>query len=88
MKCPKQLADGKTILHSEKWKQGGTTEPMRRHVMKHHREVVEGSEQLAPKTASQPLRRTVSACPGSFAAGKKRKAGCCYSTVQNDSLCR
>ena len=36
VKCTKQSANGKTILHSEKRKQGGTTEPMRRHMRKCH----------------------------------------------------
>ena len=55
MKCPKKSADGKTILHSEKWKQGGTTETMRRHVMRHHPELVDGPEPMSPKPASHPL---------------------------------
>ncbi len=44
MKRPKKSADRKTILHSEKWKQDGTAETMRRHVMRHHPELVDGPE--------------------------------------------
>ena len=44
MKYPKKSADRKTILHSEKGKQGGTAETMRRHVMRHHPELVDGPE--------------------------------------------
>ena len=55
VKCTKQSADGKTILHSEKWKQGGTTEPMRRHMQKYHHDLLVEAEQQGSKIAQQPL---------------------------------
>jgi hypothetical protein len=57
MKCPEQSADGKTVLHPEKWKQGGTTALMRRHIMRHHSNLVDGPEPLSPKLASHLLYR-------------------------------
>ena len=55
MKCTKQSADGKTILHFEKWKQDGTTEPMRRHMQKYHHDLLVEAEQQGSKIAQQPL---------------------------------
>jgi hypothetical protein len=55
MKCIQKTADGKTKFHFEKWKQGTTTEAMRRHLQKHHRDLVIEPEESAPKHVPQPL---------------------------------
>ena len=40
MKCIKKSAEGKSMLHSEKWKQGGTTQRMILHMQKSHPELL------------------------------------------------
>ena len=55
MKCPQKSADGKTKLHFEKWKQGTTTEAMRRHIQRHHLHLLKEPEEPTPKHSLQPL---------------------------------
>ena len=44
------------MLHSEKWKQGGTTQPMLRHMQKFHRELLDDEpDRKSATTVSQPL---------------------------------
>ena len=56
MKCLKKAADGTTVIHSEQWKRGGTTQLMLRHLQSFHRDLLDDEpERKTAKPVLKPL---------------------------------